>query len=264
MFSSLLRFLVALVTTAQKHGHVSLLQDFPIGIKVIWDLWKNRKGVTAEIETDILRSRDRGACNAIRDLQEIVNKENHLQQRKEIIRVNEMLRERQVPFRDHPVVNEFLSQFDQRHYGVKGRFKFLVLVGPSVQGKTSKGLSLFPGETLKVCCGACEIGVMPSLSGFNRHVHRAILFDEIRPDIVLKHREVFQANSHEQTLGHSVCNAYAYNVWVYQVALILCANEWDTDTNTSQADRQWLESNQILVQLPHDQKWYYDEPELVS
>ena len=228
-------------------------------MKSMWDLWRTRKALSDDILTDLLRSRERSALGAISAMQELLAKERHQELLHEIARVNQVLRERQSPFRDHTLINDFLSQFDSRHYGAVSRFRFLVLIGPSVQGKTSKGMSLFPGKTFKVCCGACATGVLPSLSTFDRAKHRAILFDEIRPDIVLKHREVFQANSFEQTLGQSVCNAFSYDVWVYHIAFILCANEWDMTENMSDSDREWLESNQILVTLPVGEKWYLDE-----
>ena len=78
----------------------------------------------------------------------------------------------------------------------------LVLVGDTLQGKTSKGMSLFGStRTLKLACGPCPHGVLPSLGALDRHEVKAILFDEIRLDQVLTIRELFQANQYPQHLG---------------------------------------------------------------
>lgn len=235
----------------------TLLQDFAVGIMTMWNLWKQRKAESRLVKLDLVRSRERGALAAIEAMEAIEAKERHDALAAEIEKVQAQLRAKQRPFRGHPGINEFLEQFSGRHLGELSRFRFLVLVGPSVQGKTSKGMSLHPGATLKVCCGGCPEGALPSLQAFDRSVHKAILFDEIRPDQVLKHREVFQANQYVQTLGQSACNAYNYQIWVYGIAFILCANAWDLRSDKlSPEDREWITANSIEVRLPEGERWY--------
>ena len=232
-------------------------QDFAIGVATMWNLWKQRKAHGKDIKNDLLRSRERGSLAAIEQLDAIITMERHHDLASEIENVQASLRSKERPFRGHERINEFLEQFDRRHYADRARFKFLVLVGPSVQGKTSKGMSLHPGRTLKVCCGGCPEGAMPSLVSFDRAKHSAILFDEIRPDQVLKHREVFQANQYTQTLGQSACNAFNYSVWVYAIAFILCANSWDLGGDKlAPEDREWITANSIEVRLPVGEFWY--------
>ena len=125
----------------------SIREDFAIATRHIWDLWKTRKALGEDIMRDLLRSREQPALQAIEKLQQFLTKERHQDQIQEIERVNRMLRERQCRFRDHPLVNQFLAQYVPQNYGVKARFRFLLLIGPSVQGKTSKGMSLFPPRT---------------------------------------------------------------------------------------------------------------------
>ena len=232
-------------------------QDFAIGVNTMWNLWRQRKAETEDVKDDLLRSRERGSLAAIQNMDAIVALENAQSLRDQVAHVQASLRARQQPFRGHDLINVFVERFDERHFAQVARFKFLVMVGPSVQGKTSKGMSLYPDRTLKVSCGGCPEGVLPPLSSFDRALHAAILFDEVRPDQVLPHRELFQANQYWQTLGQSACNNYAYRLWVYGIALILCANSWDTSSDKiSPADREWLEANSIVVRLPDGERWY--------
>ena len=151
-----------------------------------------------------------------------------------------------------------MKQFETSTYGRQARFRTLVLVGGTQEGKTSKGISLWgSSRTLKVSCGNCGEGVLPSLDQFERSKHDAILFDEGRIDQVLKNRELFQSNAHLQTLGQSVCNPYAYSVWVYHKAMIVCTNNFDVhDAKITESDREWLTKNVIRVELPAGERWF--------
>ena len=141
-----------------------------------------------------------------------------------------------------------------------GRLRCLLLVGDSQQGKTNKGISIFGVQhTLKVSCQGLPSGLIPSLARLRREVHRAILWDEVRPDQVLNNREVFQSNQWEQWMSQSSCNQHAYSVWLYFTPMILCANEFDMDhPSISAADSEWLHKNILVASLAPDQKWYLD------
>ena len=232
-------------------------QDFPIGVTNMWGLWRQRKATAEDIQKDLLRSRERGALSAWDNMENLLSKERHQNLQAQILEIQVALRKQQKPFRSHELINVFLEQFSGRNWMKWSRFRFLVLVGPSVQGKTSKAMSLYPEETLKVCCGTCPDGILPSIAAFDWLKHKAIVFDEARPDQVLRNREVFQANAYTQTLGQSACNAFSYQVFLYHRALILCANSWDLHVDTlTDSDREWLQANQILVTLPEGQRWY--------
>ena len=156
------------------------------------------------------------------------------------------------------MITEFLLQFESSRYGVDHRKKCLLLVGDSQQGKSTKALSLFTlDKTLKVSCQGLPSGVLPSLGRFDRSQNCAIVWDKIRPDQVLKNRELFQSNAHEQFLQQSVCNQHAYSVWVYHTAQILCASSFVMDDPSfSEGDANWLESNIFVAQLAPGQKWF--------
>ena len=198
------------------------------------------------------------AFEYLRKKQEMLNLQD------EIDRTQEALRLRQNPFKGHPLINTYLGQFISENHGVKARCKALALLGPSMEGKTSKAVSLFGiSKTLKVSCQGCPHGVLPGLSSFKRGKHAAILFDECRSDQILLNREFFQSGVYPQSLSQSACNQYAYQLWVYQVAMIICANELKMTEaeGLSCSDAEWLRANVIVVSLPAAQSWFLKDNE---
>ena len=211
-----------------------------------------------DCERDLVLCRDRGTPNALASLDQIRKRQKAIDVAEEVTRIQELIESRNTAFHDHADIDRFMLEHNSSTYGVLARFHMLVLLGGTLQGKTSKGMSLFGSKkTLKLACGPCPHGVLPSLGSLDRNTTKAILFDEIRVDQVLTFRELFQANQYWQQLGTSPCNPYAYTVWVYHIAMILCTNEFDLeDESLSEADRQWLTGNTIMVQLPEKDKWY--------
>ena len=156
------------------------------------------------------------------------------------------------------MITEWRTQFESSRYAVDPWTTCLLLVGDSQQGKSSKAVSLFGLEnTLKVSCQGLPPGVLPGLGRLDRDKHKAIVWDEIRPDQVLNNREVFQSNAFEQFLQQSICNQHAFSVWLYHIAQILCANWFDTEsTALSSEDVQGSKANFCIVELGPGQNWY--------
>lgn len=243
-----------------------LSQDFPISVSIIWNQWKMGKMSDDDCDKDLVRCRDRTAPSALAALDMIRKRTKMLDLEEDVANVQRSLEAGRRGFRQHAKIDEFMMQFQASTYGVESRFRCLVLVGGTQQGKTSKGMSLWGStRTLKVSCGNCGPGVLPSLAKFERSHHKAILFDEVRTDQVLSNRELFQSNEHVQTLGQSACNPFAYSIWVYHIAMILCANSFDIgDKELTEGDRDWLQGNMIVVELPKKEKWYHEDEEIDS
>ena len=213
---------------------------------------------------DLIRCRDPRAPLALAAFEYLRKKQEMLNLQDEIDRTQEALRLRQNPFKPHPLINSWVPQFTPENYGVKGRTTILAIIGPSKEGKTSKAISIFGvTKTLKVSCQGCPHGVLPGLSSFKRGKHAAILFDECRHDQILLNREFFQSGVYPQSLSQSACNQYAYQLWVYQVAMIICANELKmTEADgLSSSDAEWLRSNVVVVTLPAGQSWFLKDNE---
>ena len=219
-----------------------------------------------DCERELIRCKDRTSPAALESLQKLQKRAEILELEDDIKYVQETLESRQCRFRDHDVIAKFMKQFDKSNYAVLYRRHSLVLLGDSQQGKTQKGMSLFGKlRTLKVSCGNCPPGVLPSLHTFQRKCHDAILFDECRIDQILKNRDLFQGNEFLQTLGQSNCNPFAYQVWVYNVALVVCTNDFNlNDKSMTPAEKDWLEKNCFLLQLDENLRWYWRTTEIAE
>ena len=211
-----------------------------------------------DCERDLVMCRDRGAPAALQSLDQIRKRQRSIDISGEVTRIQQLLDARNSPFHDHEDIDKFLLQHGPSTYGVEPRFPFLAFVGDTLQGKTQKAMSLYgTAKTKKLSCGPCPHGVLPSLGDVDRETIKAIVFDEVRKDQVLTFRELFQANQYVQQLGTSPCNPYAYTVWVYHIAMILCTNDFNVDDESlSKPDRQWLLGNAIIVKIPDEDKWY--------
>jgi len=215
---------------------------------------------------DLIRCRDPRAPLALAAFEYLRKKQDMLNLQDEIERTQELLRLRQNPFKPHPLINSWLLQFTPENHGVRARCNLLAFLGPSREGKTSKAVSLFGiSKTLKVSCQGCPHGVLPGLSSFKRGKHAAILFDECRHDQILLNREFFQAGVYPQSLSQSACNQYAYQLWVYQVAMIVCANDLKMSEadGLSVSDAEWLRANVVVVTLPEGQSWFLKDNEVL-
>jgi len=234
-------------------------EDFPVLQCTVWNQWRHRKMTDDECYRDLVRCRDPRAPQALAAFEYIRKKETMQNLQDEIARVQEQLRSLQRPFKQHPSITKWEEQFLPTKYGTVPRKRCLALVGGSQQGKTSRGIAIFGiRKTLKVSCQGCPKGILPGLSGFVRGKHVAILFDEIRCDQVLMNREFFQSSAYPQPMSQSACNQYAYEVWVYHIAMILCANhlEMTEDDGLSPSDADWMQQNVDLVILPVGHTWY--------
>ena len=235
-------------------------QEIAVPVNVIWHQWRARKMSDQDCLKDLVRSRDRVAVQAISSLETLVKRQRMISLEEEILRVQQSIAGSLKTFIGHPVIDEFREQLQPHKYGVESRLRALLLVGDSQQGKSNKGMSIFGVEhTLKVCCSGLPPGVLPSLTRFDRDEHRAIFWDEVRPDQVLNNREIFQSNQWKQYMSQSICNQHAYAVWLYFIPMILSANDFNMDhASISAADSQWLHKNILVATLAPGQRWFLD------
>ena len=150
-------------------------------------------------------------------------------------------------FKDVPLVRErFLPHFQS----IKPRYPFLVLEGPSRTGKTSyaKHITGDPAEVFEVNCASCP---EPDLRDFDSNMHKAVLFDEASPELVLTQRRLFQSPSCLLDLGCSTTNCHKYQVFVSGIMMIVCSNTWSSQVQQLEhaGDAEWLYSNSIVVHV---------------
>ena len=207
---------------------------------------------------DLVRCRDRGSVSAIQALESLVKRQRIIDLEQEMEHVQGMIESGLKDFIEHPMIVKFKEQVAPENYGKVSRLQCLLLVGDSRQGKSNKGMSIFGvRRTLKVSCQGLPPGVLPSLARLDRNVHKAVLWDEVRPDQILSNREIFQSNQYEQWMSQSICNQHAYSVWLYFIPMILCCNDFDMSSLPS-SDVEWLEANILVATLAPGQKWYLE------
>ena len=96
----------------------------------------------------------------------------------------------------------------------------------------------------------CAAGAEPDLREFRLGQHKDVLFDEIRPHVVLRQRKLFQAGPCLVDLGASATNCFSYRKCLYQTKLILSTSIWSEDIESlPEGDRSWLQENSVLVRV---------------
>ena len=227
------------------------------------DQWQSGKLNHEMAIEELVRCRGRGVLAGITLIETVRSRQKVLDLQHEINDVQDTLFNQMNPFRGHAMIDIWIGQYQVDKYKKSTRFRSLLLTGGSQTGKSWKALSLWGvGRTLKVNCQGLSPMTLPSLADFDRSKHSAILFDEIRSDQVLGNKEVFQAGAFTVSLAQSNCNAFCYQLWLYQVAFILCSNSFpisNEDGGTLTDDEcDWLQANIDCVHLLVGQKWFFE------
>lgn len=148
------------------------------------------------------------------------------------------------PFKVFARVTKWRAQYLQ----AKRRYKFLILDGDSMWGKTCYAMALW-GEASTVYC-YCSGGAVPDLRKFDSDVHKAIVLDEMSLKQAIEFKRLLQAPHLPVALGTSATQMYTYDVWVARTGIILTTNKFDEDlAKLSLADRKWIEKNSKLVKV---------------
>jgi len=227
--------------------------------RAILRLWQASKLTHEQTSVDLLRSRDPSALSLIKFLNYVREEEVKRAQSLSIRSLAKQLSMTLQHFRAHSVIDDWREQYTDACFGALFRFKSLLLRGASRCGKTQKAISLFGVDsTLVVNCQGLG-NSLPSLQEYDRMRHAAILFDEINEQQVLCNKVVLQAGPVPVALSQSACNQHRYERWLYQVACILCANEFKMSVQEgleSEEQADWLQSNLMVAELPPGERWY--------
>ena len=146
------------------------------------------------------------------------------------------------------IEEEFLPQFMEGE--LLRRRKFLVLDGDSGLGKTvcAQTLATSTEHFLEVNCATCA---EPPLRDYNCNQHEVVFFDEVKPQMVIKQKRLYQAPNVFITLGCSPTNKDTYKVYMYGTKIVLASNTWEHDVNhlENPQDRDWLRKNQVYIKV---------------
>ena len=141
-----------------------------------------------------------------------------------------------------------VDQWVKEHEEIKWRYKFLVLVGSSMMGKTRFALSLAPaGRSLEL---NCVTGNEPDLREYDATQVDLILLDEMPAWGVIRQKKLMQCPPALVQLGASATNAFSYKVWVHQKKFVVSSNTWFEELEEMvPGDRDWLNANSVIVSV---------------
>ena len=128
------------------------------------------------------------------------------------------------------------------------RKALLVLQGPSSVGKTEYVRTLFgPGEVLEMNCAGLTTVCM---SGFDRRLHRCLLWDEAGPRMIAQNRKIFQHPPCLVDIGHSPTGAFVQRLWLNDAVSVVTCNGWHEELQKLPlADQLWLRANVVVVEI---------------
>ena len=236
-----------------------LLQDFPVSSKMVMQQWQQRKLSTQQALDDLVTSRCTRAVACITVVEALRDRENAKEEKRLVEAVLRELEGSLGRFRDHPVVQKWLTEHVNNKTRAHFRSSCLLLRGASRAGKTQKAFSLFGySRTLVVNCQGLGTA-LPSLREFMRTEHDCIVFDEIDEQQVLQNKLTFQCGPWPVELSQSVCNQHSYRRWFYNCAMILCSNTFrmtEEDGLKDEAAIDWLRANIYDARLDKGEKWY--------
>ena len=150
------------------------------------------------------------------------------------------------PFKEYEKVERWKEQYTPDKFGKLTRFDFLVFVGPSKMGKSQLAASLFgPDKTFVTQCQNVE---EPNLNGWDREKHPCIVFDEAPWWLIFNNKVMFQAGADEVCICQSKCQQFAKRRLLYQVAMVVCTNEW-VDARTPSGAAEWIAKNCVLQEI---------------
>jgi hypothetical protein len=235
-------------------------QEMGLPAKSVYEHFRKRK-ISAEVALDdILTTRD-AACARFHDAIRFIDKRERERQQLRCMGLSLSMQHGFVDFVKSKAVDTWKAQYECLR---RLRFGPLVLVGPSMIGKSVFAKSIFGIEkTLVVNCqGLAE--ALPSLRQFSPERFAAIVFDEANPAQVIANKLVFQAGCEPVMLGQSRCGAHEYSVLLSRVPMILVSNEFATVAGSpdgiggtlSVDGAAWLQANCTVVPPPDSGFWY--------
>ena len=134
---------------------------------------------------------------------------------------------------------------------VRLRQNLFVITGPSKMGKSQFLLHSLGGDGgTSVLLVNCMNVLDPDLRDYKSAVHSAIIFDEGGPEMVQRHRDLFQAPRHDIKLAHSQTGCYCYSVNLWRVKLVVTCNGWaDQLQRLDNADKEWVCANTTVLEV---------------
>lgn len=131
------------------------------------------------------------------------------------------------------------------------RYKFLILHGPSMTGKTHYARSFYGATaTLELNCRNCP---EPDFRTLDPEVHKLVILDECRLSSVLLSKKVIQAGPMMAAMGSSQTHCHAYNVFPFRVRFVVCSNTYAKEMEVLRledpGEAEWIDANAYAVHV---------------
>ena len=224
------------------HTNYEKMHCFAVQQKWVMQLWQQRKLSHEACRSEVIAARGHTIAY-LREIDFVRQQEKKQRIMEEKARIDVALQRSFRPFRVIQPVEEWKKQYS-RFARIEGRYKFLVLTGPSCMGKTQFAKSLFGPQVTLVA--PCQKVTEPNLRNFDREVHKCIVFDEIKSPSISGNKAVFQANTEIVELGWSQCGEHIYQNLLHGIACIVCCNDWMVGVANGSDDADWLFQNAIV------------------
>ena len=114
------------------------------------------------------------------------------------------------------------------------------------------------GQTLILNCQGLATHV-PSFAELDRTKHLCVVLDEVSVQQVLANKALMQCGPRRVSLGQSACNMFKYSVDCYQLAIVLCSNDFRTtcaEGLKTMEEEDWITANIIDVPVPTTGRWF--------
>ena len=147
--------------------------------------------------------------------------------------------EQRCAWRTIPMFERYRQQFN----AIRARYPFFVVEGKTQTAKSSWAKDIFgdPSKVHYVNAACCD---EPDLRKFDFFKHRAIIYDEASPKMVIRQKVLFQATTDYVKLGQSTTNCYSYDTFVSGIMHIICSNTWTADLEKlKDDDYDWIVEN---------------------
>lgn len=143
------------------------------------------------------------------------------------------------------LIKDLIAPWEKQYKETLERFKFLVIRGASRTGKSTLARTLGgPGRTPFV--QTVQSAESPDLKAYDPDFHPYLVFDNVNSmSFVMDYRAMFQANNDIHTLGESRTGMYSYEVWLWQVPIVITVDlsaDWDTED-------AWIKENCVDILL---------------
>ena len=102
----------------------------------------------------------------------------------------------------------------------------------------------------------CQGVTQPCMMGFDPRLHAAVVLDEPSRRLVDACKVFLQASIEGTFMYQSPTQRFTRWMWMYQVPLIVCTNEWIQDKDKD-ANAKWIRENQCHVAVSD---YLYDRP----